>query len=63
MTKRILWEPKCMIFSFEKNVNIYFFNNKNASYRKNCTFYFISEVAPIGGYSSVKGDQFYFSNF
>ncbi len=52
-----------MILSLEENVNIYFFNNKNASYRKSYTSYYVSEVASTGGHSSAEGDQSHLSNF
>jgi len=52
-----------MTLSFEKDVSIYSFSNKNISYRKNYTSCYISEVALIGDHSSAKNDQFHFSNF
>ncbi len=62
MIKCILWELKCMILFFEKDINIYFFNNENIGYRKSYTPCYTSKTALIGNHNSVKDDQFYLSN-
>ncbi len=52
-----------MTLSLEEDVNICFFNNENASYKKNYTPCYAPEAAPTGGHSSAKGDQFHLPNF
>ncbi len=55
MTKYILWKSKYITLSFKENINIYFFNNENTSYRKSYTSYYALEITSIGSHSSVKG--------
>ena len=52
-----------MILSLEEDVNIYFFNNENASYRKSYILYYAFETTLTDGYNSAESSQFYFSNF
>ena len=56
MTKRILWESKHMTFSLEENINIYFFNNENASYKKSYTLYYAPVIVSEGSRSSAGDD-------
>ena len=52
-----------MTLSLEEDVNMCFFNNENASYKKNYTPCYTPEAAPTGGHSSAEGGQFHLSNF
>ncbi len=63
MTKHILWKLKRMTLFFEEDINMCFFNNENASYKKNYTPCYAPEAASTGGHSSVKGGQFHLPNF
>ncbi len=63
MTKHILWELKHMTLSLEENVNICFFNNENASYKKSYTPCYAPKAAPTSSHSSAKGDQSHLLNF
>ncbi len=54
MTKRILWESKYMTLSLEENVNMCFFNNENANYKKNYTPCYVPEVTLTGSHSSAR---------
>ncbi len=52
-----------MILFLEENVNICFFNNENASYKKSYTFCYISEATLTGSHNSAEGGQSLLSNF
>ncbi len=43
-----------MTLSFDKDVSIYFFSNKNVDYRKSYTSCYASEAVSIGSHSFVK---------
>ncbi len=52
-----------MTFFFEKDINICFFSNENASCRKSYTSYYALKVTSIDNHSFAKDDQFYFLDF
>ncbi len=43
-----------MILSLEENINMYFFNNENASYKKSYTPCYAPKAAPTGSHSFAK---------
>ncbi len=43
-----------MTLSLEEDVNMYFFNNENTSYKKSYTFCYAPVVVPEGSRSSAK---------
>ncbi len=54
MTKRILWELKCTILSFEEDVNKYFANNENTNYKKSYTPCYAPVIVLEGSRSFVR---------
>ncbi len=45
-----------------EDINIYFFSNKNANYKKSYTSYYVFKVILIGNHNFAKDNWFYLQN-